>query len=439
MKTVAIIVEYNPFHNGHLYQINKVREETNADCIIVIMSGNYVQRGTPAIIDKYTRTKLALLNGVDLVFELPVYYATASAELFAYGAVNILNSLGIVDFLCFGSECGDIHLLEQLATILLEEPHAFQCSLKAYLKEGISFPNARKQALMDYMGYSESLSNILNEPNNILGIEYIKALKKLNSTIRPITLLRHGSGYHDKTMNHPFCSATALRNYYEALAENNDYLKEYEESLSTKIDRKQLSIDTFVPSTTKELLEDSYKKTFPITVDDFSSLLYYQLMHETSDSLLEYLDMNEDLANRIINEINYHCNFSSFIDHVKTKQFTYTRISRTLLHILLQIKKNDMNQFLNTSDGSYARLLGFKTSASKFIKDIKTKGLIPVITKVADAHQILNPIAMQCFQKDIHATHLYNQIVFSKYHTVLPNEFVAGPVIIKVNTNSCID
>lgn len=431
MKTVAIIVEYNPFHNGHLYQINKVREETNADCMIVIMSGNYVQRGTPAIIDKYARTKLALSNGVDLVFELPVYYATASAEFFAYGAVNILNRLGIVDYLCFGSECGDITLLHQLASILLEEPDEFKCYLKAHLKDGLSFPVARKQALIDYLGHTESLDLVLNEPNNILGIEYIKALKKLNSPITPITMKRHGAGYHDKTLEHPFCSATALRNFYESLAENNDYLNEYEDSLSTKIDKKQLSIDTFVPSTTKELLETSYKKSFPITVNDFTSLLYYQCMQETSESLLHYVDVNEDLANRILNEMNYHISFSNLIDNIKTKQFTYTRISRTLLHILLQIKKNDMHAFTHSSESAYARLLGFKSASSKYIREIKKNDSIPVITKVADAPQMLSPLALQCFQMDIKASHLYNQIVFSKFHTILPNEFTAGPIVFK--------
>lgn len=433
MKTVAIIVEYNPFHNGHLYQINKVKQETNADCVIVIMSGNYVQRGTPAIIDKYARTKMALSNGVDLVFELPVYYATASAELFAHGAVNILNRLGIVDYLCFGSECGDISLLDKIASVLLEEPDNFKLYLKTYLKNGLSFPVARKQALIDFLGKDQRIEQVLDEPNNILGIEYIKALKKLNSSIEPVTILRHGSGYHDPNLNNPFCSATALRNYYEALAQNNDFLTEYQDSLSTKIDKKMLSIDTFVPSTTKECLENSYHKTFPITVDDFTSLLYYQLTQETNESLQSYLDVNEDLSNRILNEINYHTKFTDLIELIKTKQFTYTRISRTLLHILLQIKTELMSTFLLSPDSAYARLLGFQTSASTNLKQIKKNGLIPVITKVADADKLLSPIAMQCFQADLKATHLYNQIVFSKFNTVLPNEFKAGPIIYQGN------
>lgn len=412
MKTVAIIAEYNPFHNGHLYQINKIKQETKADCLVVVMSGNFVQRGTPAIVDKYTRTKLALSNGVDIVLELPVYYATASAELFAYGAVSMLNKLGIVDYLCFGSECGDIHLLGMVAQVLIDEPLEYKQHLKQYLKEGYSYPMARKQALTDYMGESHALEQVINQPNNILGIEYIKALKKLNSNIMPVTLLREGSGYHEKRLTHTFCSATALRSYYEDSSNWNE----------------SLSIGDFVPVTTKQMLEESFEKLFPIKADDFSSLLYYRLQLETKESLLNFLDVTEELSNRILNEVNYYTQFLDFTEQIKTKQYTFTRIERVLLHILLGITKENMDSFLSNPESCYGRVLGFKKSASVHLKRMQKNGTLPLITKVADARKILSPLAMICFDADIKATHLYNQVVFTKFHTIIKDEYKSGPV-----------
>ena len=180
MKIVGFIAEYNPFHNGHFYHIQKALEVTEADAAIVVMSGDFVQRGAPAILPKRFRARAALECGVAAVFELPVCYATSSAELFALGAVSLLNQLGVVGSICFGSECGDLQILQQLADILCEEPAPYQDSLKEYLKKGLSFPAARQLAVSAYFAerHLPDCSSLLNEPNNILGIEYLKALKK---------------------------------------------------------------------------------------------------------------------------------------------------------------------------------------------------------------------------------------------------------------------
>ncbi|WP_455718849.1 tRNA(Met) cytidine acetate ligase, partial [Anaerosporobacter sp.] len=215
MQVVGLITEYNPFHNGHAYHIQKAKEITNADYVIVIMSGNYVQRGTPAIIDKYSRTLMALNNGADIVIELPVIYATASAETFAAGAIRILHDLGIVNSICFGSECGDLTLLSSIAKALCIESEEFRDTLLKYLRQGLSYPMARKHALLNTIELSnytnQQIEQVIESSNNILGVEYLKALYRLSSNIVPYTILREGSGYNDLTLDTTFSSASALR------------------------------------------------------------------------------------------------------------------------------------------------------------------------------------------------------------------------------------
>lgn len=208
MNITAIISEYNPLHKGHLYHIETARKETNADFMIAIMSGNFVQRGTPAIVDKYIRAEAALKSGIDLVLELPVMYATASAEYFALGGVSLADTLGCVTHLSFGSECGNAEKMMETATLLLDEPEEMKAPLKEALKEGLSFPAARAKAVKTIR---PELADILEEPNNILGIEYCKAILKRKSRIQPHTICRRGQGYHSETTDESFASATGIR------------------------------------------------------------------------------------------------------------------------------------------------------------------------------------------------------------------------------------
>ena len=311
MKVTAIISEYNPFHKGHLYHIETAKKETKADFVIAIMSGNFVQRGTPAIFDKYTRTEAALRSGVDLVLELPAMYATASAEYFALGGVALANTLGIVDYLSFGSEYGQADKFMEAASLLLHEPEEMKQPLKDALKEGLSYPAARAYAVKTS---HPELAELLETPNNILGIEYCKALLKLNSTIVPHTIKRQGQDYHSDSTDAGFASATGIRRL----------LKEQKES-SRQLLQKQL------PPASYNLL-NNYWGTSPLTEDDLSMLLRYKLITENRTHLTEYFGVNRDLSNRIYKHLNEFESFSSFAELLKTKNITRTAINRALLH-----------------------------------------------------------------------------------------------------------
>lgn len=416
MNVVGLITEYNPFHNGHAYHIQRAKELTNADYCVVVMSGNYVQRGTPAIIDKYSRTKMALKNGADIVIELPVLYATSSAEGFAAGSVRILHDLGIVTDLCFGSECGDIHLLNHIAHVLCEESTAFKNCLKENLRQGLSFPVARKKAILTtdttHAIDPDELSTVLESSNNILGIEYLKALHRLSSHIRPSTILREGSNYNDKALNPLFSSASAIRNSLSNLGNAS-------------------MIDAHMPQTAYSILEQSVNKIAPICEDDFSDVLQYQLLTSSIETLTSYLDMNIDLANRLHDLVYQAHTFTEYSELLKSKHHTMTRMNRALLHTILQITKEDYTNMDPQGHSSYARLLGFRKEASSLLKAARIHGTIPIITKVADASKQLGKNELRSFQKDIFATHLYNQIIASKYGTILPNEFKQGPLRIE--------
>lgn len=410
MNVVGIVAEYNPFHNGHLYQINKIKEELNADYIIVVMSGNYVQRGTCAILPKQIRTEIALLSGVDAIFELPVNYATASAEYFAYGAVFLLDSLGIVNTICFGSECGDLNLIHSIATLLTTESPAYKTALLQYQKEGHTYPKARAMAVYDTMNHEsyskEEILSVMSSPNNILGIEYVKALIHLNSNIIPYTIKRNGADYHSLDSEQSLPSATALRNI-----------------LLNQYDIAQIS---GISDISRHILQESQNQSFPIVMDDFSSLLYYKLSMETS-SYTKYLDVSADLSQRIQKLCAPGITYSEYVRQLKTRQWTETRIWRSLLHILLDIRKEDISP---TSPVMYIRLLGFVKKSAPLLRQLQDSARIPIITKVADAKRMLDSAAYSMLCSDIRASHLYQQIVFEKYSFQMKNEFTIGPVII---------
>jgi len=271
MKVVGLITEYNPFHNGHLYHIQKALELTGADRVVVVMSGNYVQRGTPALMPKELRTKAALCNGASLVLELPLAYATGTAEQFAFGAVSILHKLGCIDTLCFGSECGNIEILQEIASILHSETDEYKTLLQQFLREGASFPVARSKAL-DTLYPGKNYKSILDHPNNILGIEYLKSLLRLKSTINPCTIKRSASEYHDTKLNASFSSATAIR---QALISGDVAV-----------------LKGHVPDNVYSLFETTYLKRYPIESNDFSLLLKHRLMLETKHSICDYADVS---------------------------------------------------------------------------------------------------------------------------------------------------
>ncbi len=395
MKTVGLIAEYNPFHNGHQYHIEKAKELTGADAAIVVMSGNFVQRGAPAIMPKHLRAEMALKAGASLVLELPVCYATGTAEQFAYGAVSVLNSLGCVDAICFGSECGDITVLKELAEILCKEPLQYKDNLQKHLRSGLSFPLARQKAIEEIYP-SQDFSDILEQPNNILGIEYLKALYRLNSNIKPYTIQRISSQYHDVDLQEEFSSATALRQTIL----NGDF---------TNLNRQ-------IPSDCATLLEAYYQTRYPIFTNDFSLLLKYRLLNETKLSLTQYADVSEELANRVYNQLNNFVSYEQFCELLKTKEVTYSRISRALLHILLGIKKTDY------TDVAYARILGFRKDDSDVLTVIKNASTIPLLTKLTTIKD-LSDSTVQMLNQDIYASNLYESVVTDKFKTSFINEY----------------
>lgn len=404
MKITGIIAEYNPFHNGHRYQIQKARQITGADYVIVVMTGNFTQRGTPALIDKYSRAKMALMGGADLVLELPVCFATGSAEYFASGAIALLNQLGCVDSICFGSECGDIVPLKNVAHALVHETDDYKKILKSKLKNGSTYPVARNAALAETMDGFIPYDMVLGFPNNILGIEYIKALIRQNSSIEPFTNQRIGSDYHSYRLAESFSSAISIR---QSLIMKDDL----------ELVRSQL------PSATYQVMEENFHKTFPVFDADFSSMLKFKLLLEREKGFTEYMDVTKAISDKLVRNTFKMQGFDEFCDLLKTKDVTYARISRCLSHILLDIYAEEVAQYMDSGIVFYARALGFNENAAPLSKAIKKNASIPLITKTTSAPANLYPLGRKQFEHDVHAAHIYECIAGTKYHAGMRDEY----------------
>ncbi len=399
MKTIGIIAEFNPFHNGHKYLIEKAKKITNADNVVIVCSGNFVQRGTPAIFDKSVRTTAALLNGADVVLELPVIYSTASAETFAHAAVKLLDKLNCIDYLCFGCETDNIKALPMLSKILLEEPADYKNMLAVYLKNGFSYPKARAKALTDYCNENNilegfMLNQILEKANNILAIEYLKALKKFHSKIKPLAIKRIGSSYDSDALDDKFASATGIR---KALNSNQ-------------------SINNFIPKKCIDIYEDINH----VELNDFSTILGHQLI-KTND-FSNYYDLSEDLSNRIKNLKSIFFNIESFIDELHSKNYTYAGISRVLCHIMLEILQNDVTQFINNDYFDFVRILGFKKD-TKTIAKIKEHSSLDIISKFSTYYNNSTNETRKMLDINIRADELYRMVFMNKYNKIIPTEF----------------
>lgn len=451
MKIIGVIAEYNPFHNGHAYQLKQIKQKLHADYVVVAMSGNFVQRGAPAIIDKYARTEMALSCGADLVIELPALWATASAEYFAMAGVTLFEKMGCVSGICFGAETDDFDTLSKISNTLVEEPDSYRLALSSYLKEGFSFPSARSKALYDYFS-SQSVSgthsnnkvdlnliaSILNEPNNILAIEYLKALKRRNSSMTPHIIKREGAGYHEETINNlssytpntdvsvtdayiPTASATAIRNELSNQVLTSMYAKPIfsYNKLSHAMPQQALNI-------LKKYLETSTL----IFINDFSPTLCYKLICTNVKELAAIGDSNTDLANRILKNSSQFVKFEQFCELCKSKEVTYARLSRIFTHFILDITEDDYAFGKLLDYVPYLRILGFKKDVSVLLKELKYKASSPVISKLANASYLLGNDAMQILQKDIFASDLYARICAIKTETVFGNEFTRNIVIL---------
>lgn len=396
MKTVGIIAEYNPFHNGHAYQIRKAKELAGADYCIIVMCGDFVQRGAPALAGKYIRAEAALRNGADLVLELPVYYALSSAEYFASGAVALLDKLGVTDALCFGSECGSITLLSEFALRLSTEDSVFRETLDRHMRMGHAYPAARNAALQASAPHLTPHMHILSAANNILGIEYCKALFRRGSAIKAYTTHRAGNSYHDASLLNTYCSALAIREAIETSGSLAD-------------------VRSLMPPNAYGLLESQFGKTFPVRPDDVSLPLHYQLLAKQQSGYTEHPDIDQDLSDRITNLLpSYRC-FTDFCELLKTKNRTYTRIARSLMHILLQIRKTDLALFKSEDYIYYARMLGFRKDAAPLLTAIKAHSSIPLLSRLADADSLLSDNGRHMLAEDIYASQVYHSLVTHKF------------------------
>lgn len=407
MNVTGVIVEYNPFHNGHLYHLEQSKNLANSDYIVAVMSGNFVQRGEPAILDKWSRAEMALRAGVDLVLELPFIYSTSSAEGFAFGAVSLLNSLGIVNNICFGSESGDIASLKIISEILANEPREYKEFLQFHLKSGLSFPSAREKALINYIENQESLKNIaqeikdiLSNSNNILGIEYLKSLIKLKSSIKPWTIIRKSNSYNQKNMSGAISSATAIRSNFSDIN----------------------LIQEAVPDYTLEILNREVNLgKGPINIEKFSQTILYKIRSSSTEYIKNLLDVSEGLEYRIKQAAEESSNIDELISRIKNKRYTSTRIQRILLYSIFGITKDYQEQIKNPAE--YARILGFTQRGRALLRSLKESSSIPIIT---------NPSLkdLNLLKTDVLATDIYSLAIANPNFKKAKQDLIKSPVII---------
>lgn len=384
---LGIIAEYNPFHNGHLYHLLKSKEETGADAVIAVIGGNFTQRGEASVVDKWSKAEMALANGADLVIELPTLYSTSSAENFADGAIKILNSLKIVDYISFGSETEDLNKLNILANTLHQEPKEYKEILTNSLKSGKSFPKAREEALVKYLN-DKNYSFFLSSPNNILGIEYLKALKKHRSRIRPICIKRKDAGHLSLEYNGQVASATAIRNLI----------------LKNRIKDAK----TYLTPASFTILEDEIKKGhFIKDFSTFEKIILYNLRNMSVEAIANLPDVSEGLEHAIKKAANSCNTIKEFINIVSSKRYTETRIRRILLYSLLKITKRDM--LVSKKTTPYVRILGFNDKGKNLISKAKRANpkinIVSSVKKFEDSN--LNKNLKTMLNVDIFATNVY--------------------------------
>ena len=414
MKAVGLVTEYNPFHNGHLYHLNKAIELTGADISVAVMSGDFVQRGEPAVLDKYTRTSMALNSGVNLVVELPVNYAVSSAESFAAGALKVLDYIK-ADSIAFGSESGDIERLSKLAHILCDNEDTLYKEISKYTANGISYAAARQKVVEKLT--DKDTAALLTSSNNILAVEYLKAIIKNNYAIKPYTVQRQGDSYNDTDIRSEYASATALRENLKA-----DNISEY------------------IPVKAGLILSSNTNYIYP---DDITEVLFTRLLdilfasnydkNVFIENVMQYPDVSKEIAGRLYKSAmdmitrtvpqgseskdNGLFSFGSLCEHIKTKEVPLSRIKRALVRITLGLDKKHMEKYANEP---YIRVLGFDKKGQEYLSYIRKTVEVPLITKTADYKEML--------LDDIHAANIYNMIVAGKYGVKELGDFVRGPV-----------
>lgn len=382
MKVVGLVTEYNPFHTGHLYHLHKSIEITQADYSIAVMSGNFLQRGEPAIVDKYKRAEMALASGVDIVFEIPFPFASHNAGVFAFGAVSLLHSLGVVTHICFGSESGNLEELQTIAQILYHESENFKADIVRFSKEGLSYPEARLRALERALKDEGIDPSVLKGSNNILGIEYLLSLLRLKSDIKPLTIKRIGSEYLDPEIRGKFSSATAIRRRI--------------------FDKGVSSIREIVPPATYKILKESEERGELLSIKNFEKEILMLIKRSEASEIREIAEVKEGLENRIKKVGIKAINLEELLQGVKTKRYTLTRLSRILIHLLVGFRERE-NKLFQKTGSLYAFLLGFSSKGKELLKEIRKRSIIPVITRPTG----LEEPASLMLKLDLKATRIY--------------------------------
>ena len=401
MKVTGIIAEYNPFHNGHKYHIQKAREMTGSDYIVVIMSGDYTQRGTPAIFSKYMRARTALMAGADLVLEMPVFGSVASAPDFSDCGVSTLNSTGVCDHICFGSESGDLERLTDLAFAFNTETEELSEKIRSGLKSGLSWPQARAAAYKEY-------GSVPSTPNDILSIEYIRSIHRLKSPITPVTLLRTDPGYHSEEALGSFASATAARKA----------ILDHDLEFLTKV----------MPEEFFTCLETEVCP--PVTLDDYSLLMNDRLLRSSLEDIMKISGMPEDLARKLFKEKRAFRPSSELVANSKDRQYTYTRINRCLLNLMLNITKEESEEFKKQLSAPWIRILGFRKDSSTLLSSVKKHTSVPIITKTAAASSLLSDNAYRLFEKHVECADLYRLVQELKTGQSVRNEYTRSVIIL---------
>lgn len=416
MQIVGVITEHNPFHNGHKYHLEKARELSGAEAVISVMSGNFLQRGEPSLVNKWARCKMALLSGADLVLELPTAFATRSAPAFARGAVETLHHTGVVSHLCFGSEVGTIVPLSELASLLQAEPPALKELIREELSTGVILPLAQKRALEIYLRDNPALAQVAASPNNILGIEYLKALAACRSKIVPLTIQRLVAGYHDKEISpeQEIASATGIRNLVFSGGGLNDP-----------------ALKKLVPPGTLKILEEEFSEgRGPIGPDNLTLPLYWNLRKSGPQGLKEIIDVLEGLENRLYEQSLTADTFIGLIEKVKTKRYTWTRLQRILLHFLLGYTKKKAAAF-DTTGPLYIKVLGFTEKGQQILQDMKKEASLPLILHPAPWVKEPGPLK-DMLELDILASDLYALLYPNNYFGGAGRDFREKPVIIQL-------
>ena len=389
-KVLGIVAEYNPFHNGHFYHMQESKKITEADSCICVISGNFTQRGEPSIVNKWAKTYMALCCGADLVIELPTIYSISSAENFASGAIKILDSLKIITDISFGAECNDLATLNNIANVFYSEPANYKTILNHELKRGLSYPMARENAVLMYLNDIKRYANVLSNSNNILAIEYLKALKQQKSMIQPNIVPRKNVYYNDQKIVDDFASATAIR--------------------KLMLNREYAEVRKVVPRSTYQIIGEEYKKNHIIlSIKKYEKEIIYALRVMPIEEIQNLPDVNEGLEFAIKKAASETNDIEELIEKVKSKRYTQTRIQRILVYVLLGITKKDMED--SKKMVPYVRVLGFNSRGKILISEIMNQNpklnMITSVGKYVNKKMPKNKQLTRMLDLDINATNIY--------------------------------